>query len=243
MTTLSRNFIYLEEFGFIFAYVPKVACTNWKSLLRYMIGKEDWLDNRIAHDRQNSGLRYLDLSDPDDLLLLKTPTISKYSMVRNPYTRALSGYLNKITHYLPLDALGEKEAHFKTVTRHIEQFRQETLDTSVHPEISFEVFSLWLRDSGSWFTADEHWAPQVRLLNQPDVKFDYIGRFENLQNDAKYMLAEMGCQQEFPTQKQVNFAPTNATSKIDEYLSPECKALIEEIYCEDFSHFNYSITP
>ena len=43
-----RNFIYNAERGFVFAYVPKVACTNWKSLLRYMAGHDDWLDNKLS---------------------------------------------------------------------------------------------------------------------------------------------------------------------------------------------------
>lgn len=46
-----KNFIYDEARGFVFAYVPKVACTNWKSLLRFMAGEKDWLDNRRAHDK------------------------------------------------------------------------------------------------------------------------------------------------------------------------------------------------
>ena len=78
MAMAYRNFIYNEERGFIFAYVPKVACTNWKSVMRYLAGFPDYLDNRLAHDKVNGGLRYLDLSGTD-LALLSDRGISKYT--------------------------------------------------------------------------------------------------------------------------------------------------------------------
>ena len=78
MTIIYKNFIYMEDRGFLFAYVPKVACTNWKSLLRYMSGKEDWLDNKLAHDKALGGLRYLDLNGEDAEILLD-PSIRKYA--------------------------------------------------------------------------------------------------------------------------------------------------------------------
>jgi hypothetical protein len=51
------NFIYMEKQSFIFVYNPKVACTNWKCILRYINGhKEDYLSARIAHNKELSGL-------------------------------------------------------------------------------------------------------------------------------------------------------------------------------------------
>ncbi len=95
------NFIYDKTGGFIFAYVPKVACTNWKSLLRYMAGQADWLDSKLVHDKAGGGLHYLDLNG-GDVDLLSDPGIPKYTMVRDPYSRVLSAYLNKVESRLPL---------------------------------------------------------------------------------------------------------------------------------------------
>jgi len=240
MQTTYKNFIYNAEHGFIFAYVPKVACTNWKSLLRYMAGHDNWLDNRLAHDKQNGGLHYIDLNGPEAALLQDT-SIRKYAMVRDPYSRVLSAYLNKIESNLPVTpepVLGED--HFSKVTREIDRYRREVLGAGEFPKVTFEVFLHWLhnaaqvRDGKAHLRADEHWAPQNVLLLQPEVTFDILGRFENLQEDALRILRAMGCDQDFPTQKDVKFAPTQATGKMKKYYTPVCYALASEIYCDDF---------
>lgn len=234
-----KNFIYMEEQGFIFAYVPKVACTNWKSLLRYMAGEPDWLDNRRAHEKQGAGLRYLDLAGPD-AALLSDPGIRKYTMVRDPYSRVLSAYLNKVESRLPLAAPAEGEDYFTTVTRAIDTYRKQVLGAEAYPEVNFEVFLRWLantadvRDGSGHMRADEHWALQTVLLRQPEVRFDMIGRFENITEDAKSLLQAMGCDQPFPSQQDVKFAPTRAQEKLDAYYTPDLRKLVEQIYRDDF---------
>lgn len=232
-----KNFIYMEDRGFIFAYVPKVACTNWKSLLRYMAGHEDWLDNRLAHDKAKGGLRYLDLAG-SDAALLTDPGIRKYAMVRDPYSRTLSAYLNKVEQRLPPKPKGQGD-HFDKVVRDVDAFRQTTLDTNIYPSITFEVFLLWLENSRSHFRNDEHWAPQTSLLRQPSVKFDFIGRFENLDTDSTRILKAMDCDQKFPSHKQVKFAPTRAINKMAQYYTKVTLALVVELFPEDFQNFSY----
>lgn len=145
----------MEERGFIFAYVPKVACTGWKSLIRRISGYVDWLDNELAHSKANGGLRYLDLEGPDAGLLLQKE-IKKFAMVREPYSRALSAYLNKIEPRLPPKK--EPRDHFDRIVLKVEAWRLAALDLAEHHEITFEVFLLWLSDSGSWLAHDEHFA-------------------------------------------------------------------------------------
>ena len=233
-----KNFIYMEQHGFIFAYVPKVACTNWKSLLRYMAGHEDWLDNKLAHDKVQGGLRYLDLEGPD-AALLEDLGIRKYAMVRDPYSRILSAYLNKVEYRLPVKLKAPGEDHFDMVVREIDRFRREELGEASYPEITFEVFLRWLMDSGSPFADDEHWAPQAVLLRQPGVDFDILGRFESLNEDSSCILEAMGCDQHFPSQKDVKFAPTGAQFKVDRYFTQTTYTLVEEIMSSDFEAFDY----
>lgn len=237
MARIYRNFIYDDTRGFIFAYVPKVACTNWKSLLRYMAGYEDWLDNRLAHDKVNGGLRYLDL-EGHDAALLHEPTIRKYTMVRNPYSRVLSAYLNKIESRLPPKPADEGD-YWDRVVRDIDTFRREVLGDAAYPEITLDVFLRWLRDGRSPHAADEHWAPQALLLRQPGVAFDIIGRFEDLPEDSARILDAMGCDQQFPSQEDVKFAPTRAQSKVDRYFGPATYALANDIFAQDFVAHGY----
>jgi hypothetical protein len=239
------NFIYDEERGFIFAYVPKVACTNWKSLLRYMNGADNWLNSGLAHDKRNSGLRYLNKDNAEDAALIASPDIRKYAMVRDPFSRVLSAYLNKVEKHLPLTSLEKTDDHFRNLTIAIDEYRQTQLDTQTYPEVSFEVFLLWMqnavgiRDGNGHLRADEHWAPQVLLLRDPDVSFDTIGRFENMTEDSRRILDAMGCDKGFPTQDDVKFAPTKATEKLLKYYTPLSEQLVREIYAKDFAAYGY----
>jgi len=233
-----RNFIYNEERGFIFAYVPKVACTNWKALLRLIAGYPDWLDNRLAHDVVNGGLRYLDLEGPDSDLL-DDPAIRKYTMVRDPYSRVLSAYLNKFDYLLSVEPTTENELYFHKVLRGMDRFRREELDEETYPEISFPVFLQWVKSKPSPDAEDEHWMPQALMLRQPDVHFDIVGKFENLAEDSARILSAMGCDQAFPSQEDVRFAPTGASDKIAQYYTPAAYALVNELFSEDFAIFDY----
>lgn len=235
MSANHKNFIYMEYRGFIFSYVPKVACTNWKCLLRHMVGYDDWLDTNIAHDKTNSGLRYLDLTS-DDAELLHRPDIHKYTMVRNPYSRILSAYLNKIAERLPPKPEGEGD-HFDRLVRIIDEFRNEQTES---PEITFEVFLLWLHTSGSWFVNDEHWTPQATLLRQPDVAFDVVGRFENLDADAERIITAMGCNITFPTQESIKFPVNNSEKRLSDFYTPKAVSLVQDHFAQDFSCFGYT---
>nr|WP_321509799.1 sulfotransferase family 2 domain-containing protein [uncultured Hyphomonas sp.] len=233
-----KNFIYNEKSNTVFAYVPKVACTNWKSLLRYMAGHENWLDNKLAHDKQNGGLNYLDI-EGSDRAILNRPGLKKFAMVRDPYSRVLSAYLNKVESRLPPKPEGEGD-HFDKIVRDIDVFRRNVLGEGAYPGINLEVFLRWLDHGASWFTKDEHWAPQHILLRQPEMKFDFIGKLENLEQDSARILDSMDCDQRFPSQKDVNFAPTGAQSKTDKYFNTVTRRLVERIYAEDFQYFDYA---
>ena len=205
--------------------------------MRYLAGFPDYLDNRLAHDKVNGGLRYLDLSGTD-LALLSDRGISKYTFVRDPYSRALSGYLNKVHSNLPLRD-GAADNHWIKTTRNIEEFRASTLNHADYPNVSIEVFLLWLRDSKSHYRNDEHWQKQSVLLRWPTVKFDFVGRFEQINADSEILLKMMGADLDFPTQKDVKFASSGANLKMKEFATPSYCELIEEIFSEDFVNFNY----
>lgn len=236
-----RNFIHAREQNFIFAFIPKVGCTNWKSILRYLAGQPNHLNARLAHDVKNSGLTYLDLEDPGDRALVADPSVPKYTFVRDPYSRVLSAYLNKVASRLPPGEPQENENHFITVARAIDRFRQRRLDTAVYPEVNFEVFLLWVRDAATPLRDDGHWRSQTLMLHWPEVSFDYVGRFERMAEDAPVLLDKMGCDIPFPSQKDIGFAPTHATRKLDIHYTPATYALVNSLYKDDFINLGYEM--
>lgn len=248
-----NNFIYHERTNSVFAYIPKVACTNWKAVLRRLCGEDNWLDPKLAHDKKLSGLTYFepDISEPR----LGFPSNAKfYTMVRDPYSRVLSAYLNKIEPLLPITkdieestASGNPTPHagkldyWEDIAESILSFSSLNRNDLISPQKGFEVFLTWLLNSSSFTVNDEHWASQYSLLCQPYVKFDFTGRFEQIEQDSEKILKYLEADFEFPTQKQVKFAPTKAKDKLEKYITDSSERMIEILYAHDFEAFNYPL--
>ena len=234
--TLLNNFIFCKKSNIVFAYVPKVACTNWKCILRYLDGHADYLDAQIAHDRKRSGLAYLSTL-PGGADLLANPDVPKLTCVRNPYTRILSAYLNKIKPFAVDKVSPDWDPYFHMVFQEINAFRQQR-----HPElpvVSFRCFLDWLENSGNALVKNEHWIAQTEILGKGEVAFDYMGHFENLATDAPILLERMGCDIPFPSQKAVNFPSTRATELTRNYFSSIEIEQVRRIYVSDFSCLTY----
>lgn len=232
------NYIHCKDRGIIFAYLPKVACTNWKCLLRHAQGKKDWLDTSLAHDRKRSGFTYLSAEEVREVVA-GHPETRLITMVRDPYSRALSGYLNKIESRIDGNHRSNVDDFWNKVYQDIDRFRSKRMNTSIYPKVNFEVFLIWVRDSQSPFAKDEHWAPQSRILSLPISEFDCIGRFENMKSDAAELLKIIGLTESFPTQDDVKFAPTSSNNKIETYYNDACVSLVNEIFSDDFDSFGY----
>lgn len=227
----------MEKQNFIFAYNPKVACTNWKCILRYLNGSEDYLDPSKAHDREQSGLTFL--CDIESLeYLLKNDNVPKYAFVRNPYDRILSAYLNKVEPYTNGQRNSDQDnTYFYTVFLEIDKYRSEKLQGK--PCVDFYCFLHWLAHVDDFHTSNEHWKPQADLLNIDKINFDFIGKFENITHDAPALLKKMNCDIDFPSQKDVKFAPTKASEKKAKYYSEEEEKLVNKIFLKDFLAFSY----
>lgn len=234
-------FILGPDRRFIFAFVPKVACTNWKCLLRHLHGLPDYLNSKLAHARKESGLPFLfDVQNPWGLL--NDPTIPKLTCVRNPYTRILSAYLNKIEPFLQTDNANLPSllaSAFGKIFATIDKFRKLYYPQKL--TVDFETFVSWLEvaDARDPFAADLHWLPQTMILGSGQVEFAHVAKFENLAQDAAHLLAVMGCSIDFPTQREVRFAPTGADGKSQQYYTANIVERVARLYRDDFAVFGY----
>jgi hypothetical protein len=234
---LLEHFIYLEKKRFVFVPVPKAACTNWKALLRHLSGFADYLDSGLAHDKQKNGLVYLS-GVTEWRRILDDPTIAKYCFVRNPYTRVLSAYLNKLE---PLTR-GSGEwlgPYFRMVYKTIEDYRKQSGRSDA--SVSFGAFLDWLAHSGHECVTNEHWLSQSRILAPSMVEYDFVGRFENLRGDAALLMGRMGCDAPFPTQEALDFPGTNSARLMGTYYTNSEVDLVQEIYRNDFESFAYPL--
>lgn len=235
--------IWLEKQQAIFVYVPKIACTTWKSLCRFLDGKEDWRNSRGVHNKQNNQLTFLsDILEKEQIL--KDKNIKKYTFVRNPYSRALSAYKNKIEPFTDIEKgtdfeiLSAHQYYFKVYTE-IESFIETNLPTETG--VNFFGFLSWLHLSKSHRIKDRHWLPQTQITQPNIVDYDFIGYFEQLEQDGGYVLKQLGSDLPFPSKNALRYPRTDANSYLNQYYTSREIELVKQIYLDDFNNFNYDI--
>ena len=161
--------------------------------------------------------------------ILRMRSFSTLVTVRNPYYRAISGFLDKI-------AKGTNP-------------RYE--DYPFFGEDGPEVFESFLDQCGQQnFFGNRHFFPQTALLFQPAERYTKIARVESLPEDMADFMSRIG---QDPDAAQALRKPhaleakeegkiQNSTEK-SHYLTPGARRLIEEMYARDFDVLGYDRLP
>ena len=134
-----------------------------------------------------------------------------FTVVRNPYSRVLSCYLDKIA----------------TPKR---KFR-EHLDLD---DRNLSLIDFLHRLNDGYLRADPHWAPQSELAPFPWL--DFVGRVESLNQDLNAVLAKVFHNAALPVVTKTT-GQTNSQSKLNEYCGRAERALIARLYARDFEQF------
>ncbi len=90
---MARQIIVDDKRKFLYCYVPKVACSNWKRVIKFMQGTIDDIGSKMKMDHKN-GLVFLD-SFSEEEIRYRIRNYYKFMFVRNPMERLLSAYRNK----------------------------------------------------------------------------------------------------------------------------------------------------
>ena len=191
-----NNIVIDQKHRLLFCPIPKVACTNWKITLRIAANLGDHLNEDLAHDRQNNGLDYL--CHHNRLMrfwLLNNPTFTKACFVRNPWTRILSAYRNKIENALTENGgikKSKKSWIYRTINRAKTYCRQHNLVEDDGPEeLTFGEFLHYLEGQAPE-NLNEHWRPQWLISGIDKIRYDFVGRFEYLEQDATVLTQKLG---------------------------------------------------
>ena len=146
----------------------------------------------------------------------------KFTFVRNPFTRVLSAYLDKIVR-----AGGR---------RHYRRYAQWAAKKGASKTPSFADFCSYLDDGGLY--EDAHWAPQFDCLLIPVSEFDFVGRFERLDTDLHTVLKRI-----FPVQvvsiQSSGPSKTHASDKLHQHYSDREVEIVGRLYADDFRTFGY----
>jgi hypothetical protein len=208
---------------FLYVETPKVCCTTIKRTLQYVVTDGDL--TRIpaqVHDRDASPITPVPGQTPIADIFFKDPGVFTFCYVRNPYTRILSAYLDKM-----IDNAWE----FNRLA--------PRLGLSLEQRPSFLEF-LQAIVSIEDIKRDIHFRSQVSMLQPNRINYDYIGRFESFSRSFPELLKRL-----FPENLEKLLAirgdahRTEASARLGQFYGDTEIALVRAIYDADFHAFGY----
>lgn len=134
----------------------------------------------------------------------------KFAFVRNPWDRVLSCFLDKTK-----QCIGKSWA--------LEYYKR-------YYDCSFEEFIDKLTEKNILY--DGHLMPQSIMINMEHV--DYIGKFENLKNDIKFIQNKLDIPEE-----EITFKNTTCHEHYSEYYNKRSIEKIYYLYKNDIENFKY----
>ncbi|KAI6068164.1 Carbohydrate sulfotransferase 14 [Aix galericulata] len=230
--TLLRHLLVSDKYRFLYCYVPKVACSNWKRILKVLDGALESVDVKLKMDHK-SDLVFLGDMKPEEINY-RLKNYYKFIFVRNPAERLLSAYRNKF---------GEiKEYQLKYGVEIIRRYRKNG-GKSAGDDVTFSEFLRYLLDEDVE-KMNEHWMPIYNLCQPCAVRYDFIGSYERLNEDANHVLEKVQAPSfiRFP-ERQSWYKPVTAET-LHYYLCNTQQKLIKELlpkYILDFSLFAYPL--
>jgi hypothetical protein len=207
---------------YVYVETPKVACTTIKRVLQAAELGPDRAAERPAdvHERRRSPL-LSPRADPDAFVAaMQDAAVFRFGFVRNPFSRALSCWLDKM------------------VKNGFERARLAPklgLDPDSPP--AFADFLSAVAEQAD-VSRDIHWATQTYLLRPNRVRYSFIGRFEFFRPQFLAVCTRLGIE-DYAGDLPDTWHATDASAKVREHVGAREADLIREIYRDDFGNFGY----
>lgn len=213
--SFNKNYFYGES--------PKTGCSTIKRvLIQAELGKRiDFEHGAYVHYREFTPfLKISQVGDLDEYFQRKD--IFKFCFVRNPYTRLLSCFLDKIQK----DQVQNQQIKI-----------QLGLRTDAKTTITFEEFVDAVMQQPPMFM-DQHWRTQYYQTFQLNIDYDFIGKFENFETDFFFVLGQLNIDKE-KYYDIANEHVTNANTLIQQYYTQATAEKVYQKYKIDFDYFGY----
>ncbi|XP_018426420.1 PREDICTED: carbohydrate sulfotransferase 14 [Nanorana parkeri] len=230
--TLLKHIIVNDRYKFLYCYVPKVACSNWKRVIKVLDGHLENVDVKLKMDHLSDLTFLSDLSVEE--IRYRLQYYYKFLFVREPMERLLSAYRNKF---------GEIKEYQQKYGMEIVKRYRENPGVSQGEDVTFSEFFRYLLDEDVE-KMNEHWMPIYNLCQPCAVTYDFIGSYERLREDANTVLENVNAPLyvQFPERQSWYKPVTKGT--LHYFLCNTPRGLIKELlpkYILDFSLFAYSL--
>ncbi|KAL7872351.1 hypothetical protein SRHO_G00073340 [Serrasalmus rhombeus] len=243
------NLIVDDQHGIIYCYVPKVACTEWKSIMIFLseslkingtpFKNHSDIPRELIH---SNSVVYLNRSHRN-LMKWKIRKYKKFLFVRNPFVRLISAYRDKFEKkndyfykFLAVPIMRRYKNLFPPTSA------EQAYMYGIRPSFSdFIQYILDLPDDdGSSF--EEHWRQVYHLCHPCQIEYDFIGKMETMYEDAQYLLRIL------KVDHIVHFPPGTSNRTEESWIKTwftsipiEWRKKLYQIYEPDFQLFGYSL--
>ncbi|MEE6502127.1 hypothetical protein FKM82_004419 [Ascaphus truei] len=237
-----KHLIVDDAHGLLYCYVPKVACTNWKRVMMVLTGQGKYRDPTLIPANEAhvpSNLRALsEFSTPEINYRLRN--YLKFVFVREPLERLVSAYRNKFTR--TYNTAFHKRYGTKIIERHRRDPSHEALERG--DDVTFEEFLYYLVDPRTQREEpfNEHWERVHSLCHPCIVHYDVVGKYETLEEDARYLLQLIGVGDgiKFPSSSKTTRTTDGMAAEFFEGVNRFYQRRLFNLYKMDFLLFNYS---
>lgn len=217
-----------HRYRYVYVDNPKTGCSSLKSALVELEARNgqpevDCYDWKVLHNRDRSILLQLtDLHSVRPLTDLVGQGYRFISFVRNPYTRLLSGYRDKI-----------RKPHYR---RELLALMGMPVDAEYTP--SFDDF-VRVVSAQTDYAMNPHWRPQTSQILYGLIGYAFVGRFEDYDNEFVRLFRLLGLNDDaVPVCRNLNWNQDQAVS-LDTFYTPELKQRVYQRYQADFELLGY----
>ncbi|XP_045160671.1 carbohydrate sulfotransferase 11-like isoform X2 [Mercenaria mercenaria] len=236
------HIIVNKEHQILYCYLPKVANTNFRRVflgLQGIVPKSEVV-NISGYDvyfKYNKTFTYMNSFKTSEQTQL-VRQYKKFIVVRDPLERLLSGYRNKFFHP---NKQHKADFHGRVTSfyRHYPHLRRRNnvRKNFRSKEITFKEFLIYWTDVMEVNEyLNEHFVPSNQLCNPCHIHYDYIGKYESLNNDVKYIFEHLNIDIEFPGRRD-NYSSVSTSALVEEFYKPIPDWLLQKIW--EIAKFDY----
>lgn len=232
-----------EKYKTVFCYIPKISCSQWKTIFITLTGKvnSSKLNFGNVHTTYQRTMNFLS-NYPQKQRQRILQEYKKYMVVRNPLERLLSAYRNKLAGKGIRD-ISFREAGKLIVKRYRDNATEESLKYG--DDVTFLEFVRFLTDDRTK-RFNDHWERYTTLCRPCHVNYDFVGKYETINRDADYILKDMGVPPNirFPSRSE-KYSTIETVKTFDKHYSqipPEYIQKLYTVYQKDFDLFGYSLS-
>ncbi len=210
---------------YMFVETPKAGCSTIKSILQKMeLDRPDFVrsEARDLHYREFSPLLRPAQVGSFNTFMARND-IFKFCFTRNPYSRLLSAYLEKICQNKPPK---------QNILQHLGYDPNDIQRAIAFPEFVDGVCSQ------APIQMNPHWRIQYFQTFRAHIDYDFVGTVENFSEDLAKALARIRPDYADFVADETRHA-TGSTNKLNEHFTPGMIDKVRHTFALDFEHFGH----